>query len=439
MHNEIRDLELETLTQGDLFLKIDRARLLKQFDHVLASSSFYQKKLKGYRDAASLLRDLDILPFTEKKELIDDQLQYPPFGSNLSVNNSCVRRVHRTSGTTGRPVFLALTAKDIAATIDSGSRCFWASGLRPEDIVFHCLNYCMWMGGFTDHQSLEATGATVVPYGVGNSSKLIEAILNIRPTAIHCTVSYMAKLELLLETEFKMDPRELGLRKGLFAGEAGIQNPMTRSRIEKVWGFKAMDANYGISDVLSMFGAECGCQQGMHFMGQGNIHVELIDPDNCRKLPFEKGVKGELVVTNINKEAQPLVRLRSHDVIDVVDHNKCACGRSSFRFKVLGRSDDMIVVKGVNIFPGAIGAVVSGFIDEVTGEYQVVAKGLDMVEKITVRVECGDGVPVPRQEEIGAAIKQEIRDKMDVNADIVMVLKGEIPRTGEKTKRLVRE
>lgn len=438
MYREIWEPEIETLTQDELYEGIEKEKLLKQVDYALRNSEFYRRKLYGFKNADGVVRDFGSVPFTEKKEIIDDQLRFPPFGSNLSVKNDQIRRIHRTSGTTGRPVFLALTQNDVDATIRSGVRCFWASGLRPDDMVFHCLNYCMWMGGFTDHQSLEKTGATVVPYGVGNSKNLIESILYMKPTAIHCTGSYVAKLELLLEEEFGISPKELGLKKGLFAGEGGIQAPRNRKRIEEKWGIKAMDANYGVSDILSMFGGECSYQEGLHFMGQGNLYVELIDSSSHKKLPIEKGVSGEFVLTNIEREGQPLIRYRTHDVVEIADHNKCECGRTSFKFKVLGRSDDMIIVKGINVYPSAIGMVISEFNEHITGEFQVVVEDKQGVDEIKVRIESNDDMNEDVIPNVQFDIKKRIKEKMDIKSEVELVSKGNLPRTGGKTKRLIR-
>lgn len=436
MDSEILDPELETLSHSELCER-EEPRLAQQIEYVMRHSAFYQTKF-GKSKHDHLGDKFEAVPFTEKHEIIDDQTAHPPFGRNLCVPQSKVQRIHRTSGTTGRPVLIALTREDSVATIASGRRCFWAAGLRPGDIVFHCLNYCMWMGGLTDHLSLEATGATVVPYGVGNSRNLIDAMLTIKPTALHCTFSYLAKLEQLLKTEFSLGPRDLGLKKGLFAGEGGIQDPDNRAHIEQVWGLKAMDANYGISDVLSMFGAECSRQSGMHFMGQGNLYIELIDPDTSLPLPVERGVQGEFVLTTLGKVAQPLIRFRTHDVVEILDHGRCDCGRRSFRFKILGRSDDMIVVKGINLFPSAIGTVVSKFLPQVTGEYQVVVNKGMVVKNLSVRVEVRGNVGETTASELKLRLQEAIRQKFDVKAEIEIVPEGHFPRTEEKTRRLIR-
>lgn len=439
MYREIWDLEIETLSRQELLEKIEGPKISEQITYILKKSPFYQKKLRDFgKNTEYITQNLQHIPFTEKKEILDDQNEFPPFGSNLSVDMSQISRIHRSSGTSGRPVFVALTKHDIDITISSGVRCFWASGLRQDDIIVHCLNYCLWMGGFTDHQSLEATGATIIPYGVGNSKNLVETILNIKPTSIHCTPSYLSKLEIVIENDFGMSPADLGLKKGFFGGEGGLQDPKFRKRIQDSWGFKAMNANYGLADVLSMFGGECLEQNGLHFMGQGNLYVELIDPKSRDNVEIERGAKGEFVLTNIDRQAQPLIRFRTHDMVEILDHNKCRCGRASFRFKVLGRSDDMITVKGINIFPGAIGSIIAEFFDSLTDEFQIIAKKKQPIEQIKVKVEHKDEVATEVIGQIQSDLGKKIREKLDVKAEIELVSKGMLPRTEGKAKRLIR-
>lgn len=366
-------IETRGIKQDELLLRLE-----DQINFVTSNSRFYQEKYKNI-----ISRSIQKLPFTEKSEIITDQVTNPPFGSNVCVNKTHIQRIHRTSGTTARPVYIPMSKKDIETSIKIGRRCFWSAGLRSSDTVVHCLNYCMWSGGYTDHQSLEATGAAVVPYGVGNSTGLIDVIQELGINAIHCTPSYLPVLEQIL-TEKNILPKDLGLRKGLFGGESGIQNSSVKRKIKETWGMTAMNANYGLSEVLSMFGSECYEQVGIHFMAHESIYPELINPKTTELLQIKPGVRGELVLTNIEKEAFPLIRYRTHDIIEIVG-NDCACSRIGFRFKILGRSDDMIVVKGINLFPQAIGDILANF-PELTGEYEICIENKDPIDKIIVRV-----------------------------------------------------
>ncbi|HOE65516.1 MAG TPA: AMP-binding protein [Candidatus Hydrogenedentes bacterium] len=408
-----------------------RAALARQLGYVIAHSPLYQAKFAGLRvDTESL----HALPFTEKDEILADQAQHPPFGANLCVDPSRVQRVQKTSGTSARPVFIALTAHDIDKTTEIGARCFSSAGLRPDDTVVHCLNYCLWMGGYTDHESLERTGATVVPYGVGNTAGLIDTIRTLRVTAIHCTPSYLAKLETVLDQEFALSPRDLGLRIGLFAGEGGLQSPEFRRCIEETWGMIPVNANYGVSEALSMIAAENACRDGLRFMADGVLLPELIDPTTGAVLSIETGVQGELVVTNLDREAQPLVRYRTRDVLHILDN-----GPGGFRFEILGRSDQMLVVKGINLFPSAIATVLGGFTGRLNGEYQIVISNTLPLQALKIRAESVVELDDGDASALAEAVANAVKIACAITPEVEILPKGRLPRTEGKTVRVVRE
>lgn len=426
----------------ELIEKIHFPLLRQQLDFAYKNSQFYQKKFDEFgiqsSDFWSSDFELSKIPFSEKKEIIDDQKEYPPFGSLLAVPPEKLIRVHRTSGYSGRPVLIVLTKNDIDDTLEAGARTFWCAGVRPDDLVIHCLNYCLWIGGLTDHLSLEQTGATVIPYGVGNSKNLLELIQYIKPTGISCTPSYLSRLEELLREDFGLKPVDLQLKKGIFGGEPGLQNVEFRKNIEEKWGISAIDANFGVSDILSAFGSECEFRNGLHFHGQGIIHVELINPVNENNLEFKKGQLGELVYTNLKREAQPLIRFRSHDMAEIVDADKCECGRTSFRFKILGRSDDMLVVRGINIFPVAIGNVLLSYTNLLTGEFEIHLDNPPPYDYLHIKVEYRHGLPETEKFSVSDLIKKNIREKLNFTAEIEMVPDGSIQRADGKAKRIVR-
>ncbi len=438
-HRPIWDAGWEALPPRDLAER-EQKLLRSQLGYVLAKSAFYQDKFKraGFEPARVRAEDWPELPFTEKRELIQDQAQSPPLGTNLCVERQSLARIHRTSGTSGRPLFLALTAADVRATTECGARCFWASGLRPGDVVVHCLNYCLWIGGYTDHQSLEHAGAGVVPFGSGNSSALVEAILYLKPTAIHCTPSYLSRLEGLVRDTFRRDPADLGLKLALLGGEGGLENPEFRRNLEATWGFRAMNANYGVSDALSMFGAECEAREGLHFMGQGNLLVELLDSDTNALVPIRTGNQGEFVVTNLDKESQPLLRFRTHDVVKILGDGGCSCGRSSFRFQVLGRSDDLIKVKGVNVFPGSVEAVLSEMLDLTTGRFQIIVDTPPPIETLQLKVEVRSAVPDGLRSEAEQRIRERMKQKLYVTPAVHLVPEGSLGSDDAKARKLLR-
>ena len=239
---------------------------------------------------------------------------------------------------------LALSSADARQAAEVGARAQRAAGLGPQHRVVHCLNYQLWMRGLTDHTTLETTGATVIPFGVGDSELLIRTVLDLGINAISCTPSYPRVLERVLEDRFpNMKPRDLGLQLGLFGGEAGLDDDGFRSRLETTWGFKARNANYGVSDAFCNFAGQCDNSNDLHFVGLDVLYPELVDPNNGDSLPWQAGVEGELVLTHLAKECQPLVRFRTSDIIFKTDTESCACGRTAPRFRVVGRSDDMVI------------------------------------------------------------------------------------------------
>ncbi len=290
------------------------------------------------------------------------QRDHPPFGDYLAAPVNAVARVHRTSGTSGTAMNLAMSAQDAHETALVGARAQSAAGLGPGHRVVHCLNYRLWMGGFTDHTTLEATGATVVPFGVGETQLLVRTIRELGITAISCTPSYPAVLERVLAEHFPgLQPRDLGLRLGLFGGEAGLDDPEFRRRLETTWGIKVRNANYGVSDVFSNFAGQTECDNDLHFMALDVLHPELIAPETGVVLPWREGERGELVLTHVSRACQPLVRFRTGDIIVLTGTGRARCGRTAPRFRVVGRSDDMVVVRGINVFPAQIAAIVNRY------------------------------------------------------------------------------
>lgn len=423
-------------TRGEGPTSLDYAsRLARQLVAVHANSAFYQRKFGRCNASHFTLVDLARMPFTTRAELQEDQLAHPPFGSYLAAPPDRIARVHRTSGTSGQPLFIALSARDTDTAARIGAACFQAAGVLGSDRIIHCLGYCLWSGGVTDHLALEQAGAGVIPFGAGQTTDLIRAILHLKPTGIHCTPSYLAKIEHRLEREFQMKPADLQLRIGLFGGEPGIQDHAFRRRIEQTWGFTAMDANYGMSEVLSIFGAECEARCGLHFMAAESLVAELKDVGSDDVLPWERGVVGELVLTHLQRECQPLVRYRTSDVIHVLGTDQCECGRTSPRFRVVGRVDDMVVVRGVNVFIGAIAEVVNRQIDELTGEFRFsVNRVLPITDcRLTVEVRIGRDPDQAVQ-----ALKHSIRNALSLQIDVEAAPAGSLPRTNGKTARLLR-
>lgn len=406
-----------------------------QLAHVLRNSQFYQRLWQGF-EPPERLEDLPGLPFTTKQMLRDSQAEHPPYGDYLAAPPETINRIHRTSGTTGRPVTMALSAKDSALNAEVGGRSLRACGLGPGHIAIHCLNFQMWMGGLSDYLVIEATGAASIPFGIGSSELLIRTILDLKVTAIQCTASYPAVLERVIADRFpELTPKDLGLGIGILTGEPGLENPAFRDRVEATWGFVGRNA-YGMSETWSNIAGQCEQSADMHFVGLDMLYHELIDPETGDPVAWCDGAVGELVLTHLVKDCQPLVRFRTRDILEITGTDRCACGRTGARFRVLGRSDEMIVVRGINVFPSAVSVVLNEF-PELSGEFRIVLAGRGPYQQLPIEAELADGHA--QSPELGERIAAAVKDRVSASAVVTLREPLSLPRTDGKAKRVVRE
>lgn len=424
----------ETKKQSELW-QVNQTAWEKQSAYVAANSAFYQNLWAGVQPPKDL-RDISVLPLSDKDQLRISQAEHPPFGNYLAATRRDAVRLHRTSGTTGQAMNLALSAQDCRITEIVGGRAQRSAGLRPEHTVAHCLNYQMWMGGLTDHMTLQETGAMVIPFGVGSTELLIRTIQEVGVTAISCTPSYPAVLERVIDEKFPgLAPRDLGLKLGLFGGEAGLDDPSLRARLKETWGMEPRNANFGVSDVFSNFAAQCEHDTRLHFLAPDVLFPELIDPDTTEPLPIESGAVGELVLTHLVRDCQPLVRFRTGDIIAIDETDPCQCGCTGFRFRVVGRSDDMIVVRGINMFPTMVAAVVNGFA-ELTGDYRIILDQPPPYDVLPVHVELAAGIE--RSTGLSEQIERNFKKALGVTARLTLLRKGSFEVTEGKTRRVIR-
>jgi len=407
----------------------------RQREHVARNSAFYRTLWNGQAPPSDL-RDLAELPLSDKVQIRISQAAHPPFGDYLAAPRRQVARLHRTSGTSGQAMNLALSARDCEITEIVGARCQTAAGLGPGHTVVHCLNYQMWMGGLTDHMTLERTGATVVPFGVGGTELLIRTIREVGIDAISCTPSYPAVLERVLADRFPgLGPRDLGLKLGLFGGEPGLDDPALRQRIRDTWGMEPRNANYGVSDVFCNFAAQCAQDTRLHFLAGDVMYPELIDPETEAPIPVDAGQEGELVLTHLARDCQPLVRFRTGDIIAIDATGPCECGRAGMRFRVVGRSDDMVVIRGLNLFPTMVAAVIGEF-TELSGDYRIVLDRPPPYDFLPVQVELAKRQSATS--DLGARVEQAIKSKLGATAQIAILPEASFPVTEGKTRRVVR-
>jgi len=403
-----------------------------------AGSAFYQRHHpQAPLTLPTSLADIAQMPFTDKEQLRADQAAYPPFGSYLAHPRNRVTRLHRTSGTSGQAMNLALSPHDAKLQAKVAGRAQSAAGLGPGDIVVHCLNYQLWMGGLTDHLGLEATGALVVPFGTGHTTLLIQTIRELGINAISCTPSYPARLaQVLAEQSPAIAPSDLGLRKAFMGGEPGLDDPVFRQRLADIWGMQAMNSNYGVSDFLCNFAGQCTLQNDLHFMAMDVAYPELVVPGQTTVVPWEAGSEGELVLTHLDRECQPLLRFRSGDLIRLGATDRCACGRGSPRFQVIGRTDDMIVVRGVNAFPSVVAAAINRC-EELNGEYRIRLPHPPPYDRLPLEVELADNNPL--SDELSAQLSRRLSDTLRLGVLLTLLPGGALGRNEGKTRRVIRE
>lgn len=400
-------------------------------------SAFYSEKFGALKSRDIKLDALAELPFTEKDDLRRSQEALYPFGNYIGCREDQVVRLHRTSGTTGRPLHLANSQNDVNLIAKIGGRGLFAAGVRPGDRVVHCLNYCMWTGGLTDHMALEAAGACVIPFGVGNTVKLAETIIDLGVNVISCTPSYPSLLEKILRETTDRQPRDLGLRLGLFGGEAGLDNAEFREAMETTWGFGVRNANYGMSEIVSLFASQCEQTNDLHFHGSDAVFVEILDA-NENSLPIREGTTGELVCTHLAKECQPLVRYRTRDVITVTGTGPCACGRTAWRFRVTGRTDDMFNVRGINVFPTAVQKAILSRPDLSSGQFRILLKGPGPYDRVEVKAEAARNLASTEWDAAARTLSKAIQETAGASASVTIVPPDHLPRTEGKTSWIER-
>jgi phenylacetate-CoA ligase len=428
---------VETMGAAEL-RELESQRLAEQIAYNCATSPFLAAKLDEVGAMPADIRtvdDLAALPFMEKHEIADSQAGGAMLGANQCASLSDIVRIQGTGGTTGRPMRIGLTRRDIASYGEMGARALWTMGCRPSDVVFTCMNFSLYAGGVSDHLTFETLGAAAIPYGVGQSERLLTMMASIDgPVGLWATPSYAVRLAEVAR-EMGLDPRAAGVTKGFFSGEAGLQVPGYRNRLEEVWGMRAQDM-YGTGE-LGLHSGECEHRQGLHYGAGGFAVIELIDPDTGRVLEFRDGQTGEVVYTSIHREACPLQRMRSHDLMQVFTE-PCDCGRTTFRFTILGRSDDMFIVKGVNVFPLGIQATLLSLRPSVTGEFQVLLDRPPPIDyPVPLRVEVVRGVPEASHAALGDEVAGRLRSEQGFSSVVTLVPEGSIAGHG-KTRRVLR-
>jgi phenylacetate-CoA ligase len=374
------------------------------------------------------LEDITQLPFYEKSDLRDTY----PFGLFASPMQEIVR-LHASSGTTGKPIVVAYTQEDVAVWTSAMVRCFAACGLHRGDIIQNAYGYGLFTGGLGAHYGAESLGATVIPISGGNTDRQINVMKDFGVTAICCTPSYMVHL-IERAGELGVDIRQLPLRVGVFGAEPWSEG--MREHIEATSGIKAFDI-YGLSEITGPgVGIECSQHGGLHVF-EDHFYPEIVDIDTGQPVP--DGMEGELVLTTLSKKAMPILRYRTHDITAILPE-PCACGRTIRRIRRIGRrSDDMLIIRGVNVFPSQIEAALLA-VEGTLPHYQIVLtreKGLDQME---VQVEVTPEVfsdQVRALETLHSRLEKSLEHTLGIHAKVRLVEPHSIPRSEGKAKRVM--
>ncbi len=421
--------EIESMERGRLeALQLERLNAL--LARVYANVPTYRAKFDeaGLSPSVASLDELADFPFTVK----DDLRAAYPYGM-FAVPLHDIVRVHSSSGTTGQITVVGYTRGDIERWSDMMARTLACAGATADDVVQVAYGYGLFTGGLGAHYGAERLGCTTIPISGGNTKRQVQVMKDFGTTVLACTPSYAL---LMGETALEMgiDPHDLPLKAGVFGAEPWSEN--MRLQIEELLGLKAIDI-YGLSEVLGPgVASECSCQCGLH-VNEDHFIIEIVDPATLRPVP--DGEQGEVVFTTLTKEGIPVVRYRTRDISRIIP-GRCACGRTFRRMeRVTGRTDDMLIIRGVNVFPSQIEQVLTG-IPGVAPHYQVVLSKRGSMDHVAVHVEVGPDVAfdeIKTLERLRNRVASEIASALAVNLDVKLVEPKSIQRSEGKAKRVL--
>lgn len=406
-------------------------RLRKTVHHVYHNTPFYRDKMQQAGITPDDIRSIDDivkLPFTTKQDLRDNY----PYGL-FAVPMSEIIRLHASSGTTGTPTVVGYTRKDLSIWSEMIARCLSAFGADKHDIFSVAYGYGLFTGGLGLHYGVENLGATVIPMSSGNTSKQIQLMHDFGPTALACTPSYALFLAEAIKAS-KYDLEEFRLRIGIFGGEPWSEN--MRRDIEAKLNVTAYNI-YGLSEIMGPgVSHECQAKDGSHII-EDHFFPEIISPDTLDPLPY--GTQGELVFTTISKEGIPLLRYRTKDLCSLTDE-PCSCGRTNVRMsRIVGRSDDMLIIRGVNVFPSQIESVILE-LEEFEPHFMLTVdrkNNLDTLEiQVELRAECYSD-EMSKMMELKRKISHRVQSVLGISADIKLVEPRTIPRSEGKSQRVI--
>ena len=421
------DRKLETLLRKKLTQLQDR-RFRKLLRQVLENNPFYRQKFHaaGIRKSPPLSSLADI-PFTTKAELMADHLEHPPFGTNLTFPLDCYTRLHQTSGTTGLPMRWLDTPESWQTYVKEWGAVYRGAGVGRGDRVYLAFSFGPFIGFWGAFDGAHALGCLAITGGGQTTEQRLAAMCNLRPTVLVCTPTYAMRLAEVARG-LGIDTASMGVHTTIHAGEPGAGIPATRRRIEQLWGSKAYD-HVGMTEV-GAYGFECRHQLGPH-ANESEYILEIIDPATGRTV--EDGTRGEVVLTTLGRVGSPVIRYRTGDLAEV-SRKRCACGRSFalLRGGILGRADDMITIRGVNVFPTAMENILRRFPEVVEFQGEVVVER--EMQELLLRLET-DGLTAEQHQALSQRIITEMRAHLNLRPALEFVPSGSLPRAEMKSRR----
>lgn len=421
--------DVEKLSRSELN-NLQSERLVKLVSYVYENVSFYRNKMDKIKLKPSDIKgleDLEKLPFTTKDDLRDNY----PYGL-FACQKSDIVRIHASSGTTGKPTIVGYTKQDLKNWAECVARCFTMTGIEKNDIIQIAYGYGLFTGGLGAHSGAEKVGAMVVPMSTGNTKKLIDLMLDLGSTAIACTPSYLLHIEEVLRENNLTN--QIKIKTAICGAEPWTEE--MRTKIENSLNIKAYDI-YGLSEITGP-GVACDCQKrnGMHIC-EDMFLPEIINTQTLKKV--SDGKYGELVFTTLLKEALPLIRYRTKDITKIT-HEPCECGRTTARIsKFKGRSDDMLIIRGVNVFPSQIETVLMQ-IDEILPYYQIIVDRVNNLDTLEIMVEVKSEYlsdEIRGLEKLNKKIAKEVQQLLGINANIKLVEMNTIERAQGKSIKVI--
>lgn len=430
-HRPYWDEALETQPRAD-WEALKLQLLQRHLHHAYDTSPYYRVSFDAagvHPEEVRSLDDIRRFPFINKQTLRERQLAVPPFGDLVAVPERDIVYISASSGSTGVPTASPFTAQDFDDWIDYEARQFWSSGLRPEDRYAHSLNFSLFVGG-PCVLGAQKLGALSIHAGTVPSERLLAIARQFQVTAIWTTPSYAWYLGETAVKEGIDLKKDLAIRRIFVAGEPGGSIPETRQRIEALWGASVYDY-YGLSDIFGSCAGMCEEKDGLHW-AEDHILVEVLHPDTNE--PVEEGGRGEMVLTTLKKSARPMVRFRTGDIVSFTSE-PCGCGRTSIRLQgVHGRLDDMLIIKGANLFPSDVEAIARRDHD-LTGEYRLIVERANHLDVLTVEVERSASFS-GRDEDLAHQFARQLKSITGVSAVVKILPADTLPRATHKARRV---